>query len=89
MTTQYSLKEFHDKVRELAKSNDKEYVAISVAMSNDGDITFSCYIDGYNYVNGSTPQESLEKMRNLINPVPKLTSQDDVIVEVLAQEQLS
>lgn len=82
MKTIYSFQEFYDDVMALAMQKGKDYVCIRVTLTTNQRLEFSCYIAGYDFYSGATPQEAIEKLRNKMFPPDPDKNKVDIEVEM-------
>jgi hypothetical protein len=82
MKIEYSLKQFFISVKELAKQMGKDYATVNVEMSTEGMVKFGAYIEDAGFVNGETPEITLEKLRDKGMPVPVSTTESDIKIEI-------
>lgn len=87
MKTIYSLREFHNQIKELAAPKGITYVLAEIRMDDRGRLQFRCYALGYEYYTADTPQECIEKLRNALYPLPIFPADNDDVQEVIESEE--
>lgn len=88
MRTIYSFQEFYDDVVALAAQKERNYVSIKCQLSTFQGLEFSCYIDGYDYFSGSTPEEAIGKLRDRMFPPDPDKNHIDIEIPVSQTEIL-
>lgn len=69
-----NLQEFHAEVKKLAVKKGKTVCVAGAELSeysSGQSIAFRCYVEGYSFYTGDTPQEALLQLRKAMFPVKR------------------
>jgi hypothetical protein len=74
-----SFNEMYEKLLIYAKSNGEDYIQLNMCKSTHGGIFVKAYINNFNWVEGKTIEECLDKLKKYKNIKPE----ESIIKEIL------